>query len=105
MIWIIPLVFLIIFEMVADIFSKEYSLQDKWYFYVGAILAYVIGNMFWLSAIKNGSGLAKGSLIFAIASAIFSIIIGVVFYKEGVGKLQIVGMVVGIFALVLIFWE
>jgi len=29
--WIIPLLLLIIFESLADIFAKEYSLKGHWY--------------------------------------------------------------------------
>ena len=61
MFWIIPLIFLILFEIVADIFAKEYSLKDHWYLWAGALLAYVVANMFWLWGIKSGSGLGRGA--------------------------------------------
>ena len=105
MTWIIPLALLIIFEIIADIFAKEYSLKNYWYFWVGALLAYVLANIFWLQAIKNGSGLTKGAIIFSVSSAVLATIIGLWFYHEEVTKLQIIGIVLGLFALTLIFWE
>jgi len=105
MFWIIPIIFLILFEVVADIFSKEYSLRGHWYLWVGALLGYVVANMFWLWGIKSGSGLARGATIFSVASAIIAIVIGLYFYGEQTNKFQIVGIILGVFSLVLIFWE
>ncbi|KKS04386.1 MAG: hypothetical protein UU82_C0024G0002 [Candidatus Nomurabacteria bacterium GW2011_GWC2_41_8] len=105
MFWVIPLIFLILFEIVADIFAKEYSLRDNWYFWGGALLAYVLANMFWLWAIKSGSGLARGAIIFSVSSAVLAIIIGLYFYGEQTNKFQFMGMILGVLALILIFWE
>jgi len=105
MFWIIPLILLIILESVADIFAKEYSLKGSWYFWVLAILGYIAANVFWLWGIKEGSGLARGAIIFSVASAILAIIIGVYFYQEETNKFQIVGMLLGAVSLGLIFWE
>ena len=105
MIWIIPLSLLIFFEIVADIFAKEYSLKGHGYLWAGAIIAYIIANVFWLNSIKNGSGLARGAIIFGVASAIIALIIGVYFYHEDTNKIQLIGMLLGIISLVLIFWE
>lgn len=105
MIWIIPLSLLIVFEIIADIFSKEYSLRGHWYLWVGALLGYVIANIFWLNSIKNGSGLARGAIIFGVVSAIIALIVGVYFYHEGTNKIQLAGMILGVISLVLIFWE
>lgn len=105
MIWIVPLSLLIIFEVVADIFAKEYSLKGNWYLWTGALLAYVIANVFWLNAIKNGSGLGRGAIIFSVASAIIAVIIGVYFYHENTNKIQLIGMGLGVISIILIFWE
>ncbi len=105
MFWIFPISLLIIFEVVADIFSKEYSLKGSWYLWVGAILGYIIANIFWLWSIRIGSGLARGAIIFSVGSAILAVIIGLYFYGETTNKLQIVGMLLGLLSLVLIFWK
>lgn len=105
MFWIIPIIFLIIFEIIADIFAKEYSLKGYWWFWVAAILAYVVANAFWLWGIRSGSGLARGAIIFSVVSAILAIIIGLYFYKEETNYIQVIGMVIGALSLILIFWE
>jgi drug/metabolite transporter (DMT)-like permease len=103
--WIVPLSFLILFELIADIFAKEYSLNNTYTFWFGAIVSYVIANAFWLNAIKNGSGLGKGAIIFSVVSAVMATIIGIVLYKEVVTKIQLIGIFLGIVSLVFIFWE
>lgn len=102
--WVPFLLLLIVFEIVADIFAKEWSLKGKFIFWFLAILSYVIANSFWLIAIRKGSGLARGAIIFSIGSAILAIIIGVVFYKEQTSKLQIAGLLTGLAAIVMLSW-
>jgi len=103
--WIFPLSLLIFFELVADYFAKEYSLKGGWIFWVLAILGYVIANIFWLSAIRNGSGLARGAILFSVGSAVVAVALGVLLFKEHVSPIQVVGCLLGIISLVLIFWE
>ena len=104
MIWLLPLFGLIGFEIVADIFAKEYSLKGGWLWF-GAIAGYVIANSFWLYSIKHGAGLARGANIFSVSTAIIATIIGVYFYKEELGNFQMIGIFLGIISLTLIFWE
>ncbi len=102
--WLFPLSLLILFEIIADVFAKEWSLRDRPLFWIGAILSYLLANTFWLFALKYGSGLARGAVIFSVASAIFAIIIGAIFYRENVSGIQWIGMFIGIISLVFIFW-
>jgi drug/metabolite transporter (DMT)-like permease len=103
--WIIPLSLLVVFELIADVFAKEWSLSSNPIFWISSLSGYVIANAFWLYAIKHGSGLARGATIFSVASALLAIILGLVIYKEQVSLIQIVGMFVGVVAIVLIFWN
>lgn len=104
MIWILPLVGLIVMEVVADVFAKEYSLRGGW-FWLAAIASYIVANSFWLYAIKHGSGLARGATIFSVSTAIIATVVGIYFYKEHLGDAQLAGIFLGIISLVLIFWE
>jgi drug/metabolite transporter (DMT)-like permease len=105
MLWPVLLVIFITLTLIADIFSKEYSLSGHWYLWILALLGYTIGNIFWLWGIRSGSGLARGALIYLLVNAIFVFVIGVYFYGETTNRIQIAGMVLGIFSLVLIFWQ
>jgi multidrug transporter EmrE-like cation transporter len=103
--WLLPLSLLIFFEVVADIFAKEWSLYGGAIRWIGAITAYVIANAYWLLALKNGSGLGRGAIIFSVASAVLAVVIGYLFYKEEIAGMQLIGILLGIVSLVLIFWE
>ena len=103
--WIFPLSLLILFEAIADILSKEWAVHGNWLRWTAAILVYITANVFWLFALRDGSGLARGSIIFSIASAILGAVIGLVMYKEYLSNIQIAGVAIGIFSLVLIFWN
>ncbi len=105
LIWIAPLSLLIVFEIVADIFAKEYSLKGNWMFWILSIGGYILANIFWLSAIRNGSGLARGAIIFSVATALIATVIGIYFYHENTNKIQLIGMALGIISIILIFWE
>lgn len=64
-----------------------------------------MANIFWLKAIRLGSGLGKGAVIFSVASAVIAVVIGIVFYKESVNKLELAGIMLGVVSLILILWN
>ena len=103
--WIIALLFLIVFEAIADVFSKEYALHGTTIYWCLAIAGYIIANIFWLVSIRKGSGLARGAILFSIGSAIVAILIGVVKYQEKIGKVELAGILLGTISIILIFWS
>ena len=102
--WIIPLLLLIGFEAVADVFSEEFGLHGRSIWWIAAITGYIIANIFWLYAIRNGSGLARGAVIFSVGSALVAALIGVFFYKEKTGPVAIAGIMLGIVSVGMILW-
>ncbi len=96
---------LIVFEVVADVFAKKYSLSGSWVYWLAAITAYIVGNIFWLWGIRDGSGLARGAVIFSVGTAVASSFVGIYFFGEHISKITIAGMILGIVSLVLILWE
>jgi uncharacterized membrane protein len=104
--WIIPLAILIFFEGIADIFAKEWSLGERSFTYaILSLLCYLLANSSWLIALKFGSGLARGAIIFSVASALLATVIGLFYYKEQLSNLQILGVSLGLVSLFLLFWE
>jgi drug/metabolite transporter (DMT)-like permease len=103
--WLFPLLLLIIFEAVADVFAKEWSLKKMIWFAIISLALYLVANSFWLFSLKNGAGLGRGAIIFSVASAIIAVILGMVLYKEPINRIQIIGFLLGVVSLVLIFWE
>ena len=80
-------------------------MRGTWWLWLFAIAGYVLANIFWLSAIKNGSGLARGAILFSVISAIIATVIGIYFYHESITKVQLAGIFLGIVSVGLIFWE
>jgi len=103
--WILPLSLLIVFESLADIFAKNWSINKTIWLAVASLFLYLVANSFWLFALKNGAGLGRGAVIFSVSSAIIAVILGVLFYKEEVSRLQMIGFALGIASLFFIFWE
>jgi drug/metabolite transporter (DMT)-like permease len=105
LVWLLPLSVLILFELIADIFAKNWSIKGGWFLAAVSLAAYLLANTFWLFALKNGSGLARGAIIFSLVSAIIAILLGVFLYHEKVSTYQMIGMFLGLVSLVFIFWE
>ena len=105
MAWTLPLLLLVVFEALADILAKEWQLHGGWPRSAGALCAYLIANSFWLFALKNGAGLARGGLIFAVSCALLAILIGWYMYAEEATRVQAIGIALGVLSLCLIFWE
>lgn len=103
--WLPSLVLLILFELIADILAKEWSLRGSYSWWLGAIISYIAANSFWLYSIRHGSGLGRGAVIFSVASAVLAVIVGIFLYKEVLTRTQIIGSILGVLALILIFWD
>lgn len=103
--WIFFIVLLILSEGLADIIAKEFQLHSGWMRFAGAILAYIVANVFWLISLREGAGLTKGAIIFSVGSAVLAIVIGLILYKEPVTKLQLLGVLLGFISIILLVWE
>lgn len=103
--WILPIGVLILFEFFADILAEEWALKHRPWFWVLALLFYMLGNVSWLIAMKNGSGLGRGAMVFSVCSALLAITVGVLVYKEHVTDHQALGIILGFLSLGLILWE
>ncbi len=104
MFWALPLALLIVFEAIADIISKEWSLHGGPLRSIAALSAYVFANIFWLIALKNGAGLTRGAIVFSVGSALVAVLIGLLLYKESLTKLEFAGVLLGLVAITLIAW-
>lgn len=98
----IPMVFLILFESVADIFAKKRAENQVFWYSVIAIWFYVICNTFRLFALKNWSWLGRWSVIFSVASAILALGIWFFMFKETFTPIQIIGLILGLVSIVLV---
>ena len=93
------MIFLILCELTADFLGKKWTLNKKSILFTASLSLYVIGNVFWIFAILNGVGLARGSTIYAVAQEILAVLMGVYYFKESLNKKQWLGMLLGFFTI------
>lgn len=103
--WLAFIFILVVFEIVADVLAKQFALNGKLVFAVLSILGYVAANIAWIISLRSGGELSKGSVIFAALSGIIAVVIGVLVYKEKASPYQLIGMVLGIAAIVFLSME
>ena len=102
---LIFMVLVVVLESFSDILAKEWSLKSNNWMVAVALSGYLVTNIFWLYALKNGIGLTRGAVIFSVGSAILGVLIGILFYKETLTSLQTVGVMLGLMGAIMIFWE
>ena len=100
--WQIYLLGLFLFEAIADVFAKEFSLRPTKLFAITSILFYVVCNSFWLASIRSGSGLVRGAFVFSIGNSIVALAIGWLMYDERIGFYGWLGIFLALPAIVLL---
>ena len=103
--WLVYLFVLVAFELVADVLAKQFSINGRLFFAVLSILGYVLANIAWLISLRSGGTLSRGSVIFSARHASVAVIIGLLIYREKVGSYQVVGLVLGIAAIMFLSAE
>jgi multidrug transporter EmrE-like cation transporter len=103
--WQLWLALLVVFEVAADVFAKEYSLTRSRLHAASALALYVACNSCWLAALCRGSGLARGAILFSVASAVLAVALGVLVYRESLTTANSAGLLLGVVALVLLGYE
>ena len=103
--WVTFILILVLFEVVADVLAKQFALNGKLVIAVLSIIGYVAANIAWLISLRSGGELGKGAVIFAALSGIAAVVIGLLVYREKVGSYQLIGMMLGIVAIVFLSME
>ena len=103
--WLVYLIILVAFELVADVLAKQFAINGRLVFGVLSILGYVLANIAWLISLRSGGTLSRGSVIFSALNAIVAVVIGLLIYHEKVGPYQLVGLALGIAAIMFLSAE
>lgn len=104
-VWLWYVLLLVAFELLADIFAKQFGITGKVIFGVLSILGYVLANLAWLFSLRNGAELSKGSIIFSALSGVGAVLIGLFLYHEKVNGYQLIGLILGIAAIIFLSIE
>ncbi|HLX56173.1 MAG TPA: hypothetical protein VKR83_04040 [Ktedonobacteraceae bacterium] len=65
----------------------------------------MFANIAWLISLRSGGTLSKGSVIFSALSGVIAVFIGLFVYHEKASPYQLIGMALGIAAIVFLTAE
>ena len=92
---------LLLCELTADFLGKQWTIHKKSFLFAASLSFYVIGNAFWLFAILNGVGLARGAILFGVGQEIAAVLMGIIYFKEKLNNKQKIGMTLGFFTIII----
>jgi len=95
------MLWLLICELFADFLAKQFELTNSMYIYVGALFLYALGNAIWLFAVKNGVGLARGTIIFGVLSTIGTLLMAYFRFHEKTSTINLIGIALALVGLIL----
>lgn len=104
-IWVIYLLALVAFEVVADVLAKQFALNGKIVFAVLSLVGYVLANIAWLTSLRSGGTLSRGSVIFSALNGVVAVVLGLLVFHERASHYQLIGMALGIVAIVFLSLE
>jgi hypothetical protein len=55
--WLIFILILVVFELIADVLAKQFALNGKLVFAVLSVLGYIAANIAWIMNLRNGGEL------------------------------------------------
>ncbi len=64
-VWVVYLLALVAFEVIADVLAKQFALNGKLVFGALSLGCYVLANSAWLISLRSGGTLSRGSVIFS----------------------------------------
>lgn len=100
-IFIILVVAAVLFEAVADILLKKWSLENKNIILGIGLGLYFIGTIFWAYSLKY-EFLSRAISIFTVINLIAVILVGVFFFHEELTPMSKIGIALGILSVLLL---
>ena len=91
----------VVLEVIADIMFKKWSIESKNILLYIWILIYSVGTVLWAISLKF-EYLSKAISIFAILNLVIISLVGILYFKEDLSYLNKLGIVLGVFSLILI---
>jgi multidrug transporter EmrE-like cation transporter len=104
-VWVLYLFALVAFEVVADVLAKHFALNGKLVLGVLSLCGYVFANIAWLSSLRSGGTLSHGSVIFSALNGVVAVVLGLCVFHEKASPYQLIGMAMGLVAIVFLSLE
>jgi multidrug transporter EmrE-like cation transporter len=103
--WLVYLLALVAFEVVADVLAKHFALNGKLVFGALSLSGYVCANIAWLISLRSGGTLSKGSVIFSALNGVVAVVLGLFVFHEKASPSQLIGLALGLAAMVFLSLE
>ncbi|HEV7129635.1 MAG TPA: EamA family transporter [Ktedonobacterales bacterium] len=100
--WLIFLLVLVVFELIADVLAKQFALNGKLVFALSAIVGFVAANVAWIISLRTGAELSRGAILFSVLSAVGAAALGLLVYHEPVSRYQLIGLGLGVISIALL---
>lgn len=90
-----------LFEVAGDIFFKKWSMGGKNALIIIGFLIYAIGTIFWAFSLKY-EYLSKAISVLTILNLIIIVLVGTLYFNEGLSLINKIGIALGVISVVLI---
>lgn len=97
--WFTLLAAVVVFELACDFSAATFATTGQRVFSVVAVMFAIAANLTFQAALRNGAGLARGGTFFGVSVALGAVIIGVAVFGEKLTPMQIVGITLGLGAI------
>jgi len=104
-VWVVYLLVLVAFEVLADVLAKHFALNGKLLFGLLSLGGYVLANSAWLISLRSGGTLSQGSVIFSALNGVVAVVLGLFVFHEKAGPYQLIGIALGLAAMVFLTLE
>lgn len=91
----------VLLEVIGDVFFKKWALENKNQLLILGLIIYFIGTFFWAISLKY-EFLSKAISVFTILNLIIIVLVGLIYFKEGLSLINKIGIGLGILSVILI---
>lgn len=91
----------VMFEVIADILFKKWSMDNKNILLAVGLIIYIVGTIFWAVSLKY-EYLSKAIAVFSILNLIILVLAGIILFKENLSLVNKIGIILGILSIILI---
>ena len=99
--WLLSILFAASSAVLGDYFGKLWSMNHRLSYYYLALLGYFFSGFFYLPTLLK-KGLVITSVLWSVLAIIGFLLIGLFLFKEYLTARQILGVVLGVFSLLLL---
>jgi len=103
--WIVYLLLFVsgIFVVLGDYFAKLWSVKQNLWIFIFSMIAYTLSSLLFIPVLLRGD-LIITALIWSLVNIIGFTFVGLYIFKEELSVMQMIGVALGIIAMILLTW-